>query len=380
MTGRLRVLVVDDSATIRKIVTGALRDDPEFEVCGEAENGLVAAEMVGKLDPDAVTLDVEMPILDGLGALRRIRMIRPRLPVIMFSTLTERGALATLDAMALGADDYVAKPSNSGGFDHALAALRSELLPRLKALCRRRGTSPPPPAAAPAAPAPRAAVAAPFPAPPSILSAAKPPSPGPRRAAELLAIASSTGGPTALTSFLASLPEGVAAPVVVVQHMPPVFTRLLAERLAATLRRDVREAVDGESPPNGSVRIAPGDRHLLVSREGGGVRLKLDGGPPENSCRPSADPLFRSAAAAFGPAALGVVLTGMGKDGLEGSRRIVEGGGFVLAQDEASSVVWGMPGAVVRAGLSSATLPPEGLASEAGRRLRPAAKPVGIGG
>jgi two-component system chemotaxis response regulator CheB len=383
MTAKLRVLVVDDSAVVRRIVTGALREDPGFEVCGEAANGLEAVDMVARLDPDAVTLDIEMPELDGLGALRRIRALKPRLPVVMFSTLTERGAVATLDALAFGADDYVTKPSNCGSFDRALAALREDLLPRLKALCRRR-TAAASPAAPPVAPSPApSAVFAPSPsaAPPKSSAPTAPPTlrRGPTRPAELLVVASSTGGPTALTAFLTALPRDVATPIVIVQHMPPLFTRLLADRLAGALGRDVREAVhDGVVPP-GAVRVAPGDRHVRLVRDAGGVRTRLDDGPPENSCRPAADPLFRSAAETFGSVALGVVLTGMGKDGCEGARRIVDAGGAVFAQDEASSVVWGMPGAVAREGLASLLLPPEALAVEAARHLRRSAKPVGAG-
>ncbi len=378
MTTKLRVLVVDDSSVVRRIVTGALSADPGFEVCGEAANGLEAVDMVGRLEPDAVTLDIEMPELDGLGALRRIRALRPRLPVVMFSTLTERGAVATLDALAFGADDYVTKPSNCGSFDRALDVLRADLLPRLKALCRRPAAGAAPAAPASVAPSTSPLASAPGAATSAASSGARPTLRRvPNRVGEVLVVASSTGGPTALTTFLTALPRDLAVPIVVVQHMPPLFTRLLADRLAGALGRDVREAVhDGAAPP-GSVRIAPGDRHVRLVRDALGARTRLDDGPPENSCRPAADPLFRSAAAVYGGAALGVVLTGMGKDGCEGARAVVDAGGVVFAQDEASSVVWGMPGAVAREGLASALLPPAALAVEASRHLRRSALPVG---
>jgi two-component system chemotaxis response regulator CheB len=378
MNSRFRVLVVDDSAVVRRIVTSALRDDPEIDVCGEAVDGVDALLKIASLSPDAVTLDLEMPRLDGLGALRELRKTKPRLPVVMFSTLTERGAVATLDALALGADDYVAKPSNVGGFDEALGRLKNDLVPKLKALCRRRGAAPG--GAAPAKPRktlrasepPPAPAAAPVRPTPAFANGSSPP-------ADIVAIASSTGGPAALTAFFTALPRTATTPIVVTQHMPPLFTRLLAERLAAATGRDVKEATAGERLEDGMVRIAPGERHLVLVRDGGGVRTELSDGPPENSCRPAADPMLRSVATLFGARALVVVLTGMGRDGAAGAEAVRRAGGAILAQDEASSVVWGMPGAAVHAGVVAFQGPPEALAAETGRRVRRATRPVGSG-
>ncbi|HYC76462.1 MAG TPA: chemotaxis response regulator protein-glutamate methylesterase [Planctomycetota bacterium] len=367
---RIRTLVVDDSATIRKIVCGALRFDPEIEVVGEAADGREALAQIESTAPDAVTLDIEMPVMDGLEALREIRRTRPRLAVIMFSTRTERGAVATLDALALGADDYVTKPSGAEGLPSAVQKLRDELIPRIKELCRsrvaraeaaERRAPPPAPPEAPRRVAPR-------PAQEPFLTSEREIVGGTRRA-DLVALAASTGGPSALTDFFRALPRDLAAPILVAQHMPPLFTRLLAERLAARTGLDVREAVDGERLLSGMARIAPGDRHLVVRRERGAFYAALTDDLPEHSCRPAADPLFRSLAAAAGPNALCVLLTGMGRDGCDGARSVRAAGGAVVAQDEASSVVWGMPGAVVRAGLADEVLPLSRIPLEVQRRV-----------
>lgn len=334
---RIRVLVVDDAVVVRRMVSDALASDPELEVAGTAHNGRLALERIPQLRPDVVTLDVEMPELDGLETLRALRKTYPRLPVIMFSTLTERGAAATLDALALGANDYVTKPSNVGSVALAQQRIRDELVPKIKAWCR---------GAVPAAGKP---VVARVSTVPSIAV----------RAAriEIVAVGVSTGGPNALAELLAALPASFPVPVVIVQHMPPVFTRLLAERLDARSPLSVREAAGGEELAAGQVWLAPGDYHLEVVRRVGKLCTRLHQQPPENSCRPAVDVLFRSAAAAQGAGALAVVMTGMGQDGLRGCEAIRQAGGRVFAQDEATSVVWGMPGAVVRAGLAEQVLP-----------------------
>ncbi len=342
---KIRVLVVDDSGVIRRLVTGVLSADPAIEVVGSAVNGRLALEKVATLRPDLVTLDLEMPELDGLGTLAELRKTHPRLPVIMFSTQTERGALATLDALASGASDYVTKPAQSGSAALAQERVRDELIPKIKALAGHRA---------------RTAVASSAP-PGRVVPAPRPAAPG---RADLLAIGVSTGGPNALAAIIPALPAEFPLPVVVVQHMPPVFTRFLAERLAATSRLKVREGEAGALVEPGTVWIAPGNSHMVLAREGVVTRLRLTQDPPENSCRPAVDPLFRSAAALYADHTLALVLTGMGQDGLRGAEEVRHHGGQVLAQDEATSVVWGMPGAVVGAGLADAVLPLAHVADE----------------
>ena len=349
---KIRVLVADDAVVVRKLVTEVVSADPEVEVIGVAANGRIAVAKVARLHPDVVILDVEMPEMNGLEALAEIRRARPRLPVIMFSTLTERGAAATLEALALGATDYVTKPANAGSVAAAIQRVREELLPKIRAFAGH-----PPRAATAGGPGVPAATAS-----SSAASSSERPlrlavPPASTHAPGIVAVGSSTGGPNALAEVLRELPADLQVPVVVVQHMPPVFTKLLAERLAARCSLPVAEAGHGTPLGPGRVWIAPGDHHLLVERKAGGVRLALSQAPPENSCRPAVDVLFRSAAAVYGARVLAVVLTGMGKDGLRGCEQVRAAGGRVLAQDEATSVVWGMPGFVARAGLAEQVLP-----------------------
>lgn len=336
----IRVLVVDDSALVRRLIVTALADADDIEVVGTARDGLDAIDKVDELSPDVVTLDVEMPRLDGLGALREIRAQHPRLPVIMFSTLTERGAAATLEALSRGASDYVTKPSNTGSVAEGLASVRDQLVPRIRALAGMRRL----------APATRAA--RPRETPPPVRRPARPAGP-----AEMLLIGCSTGGPDALAKVLAQLPAQLDVPVLVVQHMPPVFTAMLAQRLDRLSPLTVREAVAGDVPQPGEVLIAPGDWHMRVETRAGRVQVTLDQGPQENFCRPAVDVLFRSAAGVFGGRCVAAVLTGMGQDGLEGARLLAEAGAPIYVQDEATSVVWGMPGAVAHAGLATEILP-----------------------
>lgn len=338
---RVRVLVVDDAVVVRKIVTDALAEDPGIEVVGTAPNGRIALAKIPQLNPDLITLDVEMPEMDGLETLTELRKLYPRLPVIMFSTLTERGASTTMDALLRGANDYVTKPANVGSVAEAQSRIRAALIPRVHALAGRTPAPARRPPTSSARPAGRSGAA------------------GRRPAGRIdaVVIGVSTGGPNALAEVVPALPADLAVPVHIVQHMPPMFTRLLAERLDASGPLQVREAIDGEAVGAGQVRIAPGDRHLEVRRVGTQVRTVLHNGPPENSCRPSADVLFRSAATTYGDHVLAVVLTGMGSDGKRGTELVRDAGGRILAQDEASSVVWGMPGAVVEAGLVDEVLP-----------------------
>jgi two-component system chemotaxis response regulator CheB len=338
---QIRVLVVDDSALVRRLVTTALGQAPDIEVAGVARDGVEAVRMVDDLKPDVVTLDIEMPNLDGLGALTQIREKHARLPVIMFSTLTERGATATLDALSRGASDYVTKPSNTGQIADGIAAIRDQLVPRIRALARMRkltpGTSRP--------------------------IVRREHQPHATQPVSALLIGCSTGGPDALARLLPRLPADLGVPVLVVQHMPPVFTTMLAQRLDKLSALTVREAADGDEVRAGEVLIAPGDFHLRLGRVGriGPVRAVLDQGDQENFCRPAVDVLFRSALDVYGGGALATVLTGMGHDGLAGARQLAAAGARILVQDEESSVVWGMPGAVAGAGLADDVLPLEQL-------------------
>lgn len=354
--GRIRVLVVDDSIVIRRLVTEALAKDPVIEVVGIAQNGKMALEKVGELKPDAVTMDIEMPIMNGIEAVRALRRTHPRLPVVMFSTLTERGGSATLDALAAGASDYVTKPSNVGSFAESQANIRDQLIPKLKALAgARRVVGPPQPP--------------------------KPPAPSRRQRTgpfAVLAVGSSTGGPDALATVLPSLPADLPVPVLVVQHMPALFTRLLAERLDANCPLKVAEAVEGEPIVPGRVLIAPGGQHMVPRRKGSGMVVHLTDDPPENFCRPSVDVLFREVASAYGDRVLAVVLTGMGRDGERGATVIRGGGGEIIAQDEATSVVWGMPGAVTTAGQADKVLPLPRVGPEVAAALSRGPAPVGV--
>lgn len=353
----IRVVVVDDSVVIRKLVSDLLSADPDIDVVGTAVNGRAALQKIALLEPDLVTMDIEMPEMDGIEAVRGLRAAGNRVPVIMFSTLTERGASATLDALAAGASDYVTKPANAGSVTRSLEQVRDALIPRIKSLVPRAGRG--------------GVVAPPVGAvTPPVRRPARLPAAGHR----LVVVGSSTGGPEALSKLLASLPP-LPVPVAVVQHMPPVFTRQFAARLDRLLDFDVVEATSGQELRPGMVAIAPGDFHLEVVAAGRGLVTRLTQAPPENYCRPAVDVLFRSAVAAVGGSVLGVVLTGMGSDGCRGSQAIVDAGGSVVVQDQATSVVWGMPGAVAGAGLAERILPLAALGPEILRRL-PAARPM----
>lgn len=349
----IRVMVVDDSVVVRKIVTDVLSEDPGIEVVGTAVNGKVAVQKFEHLKPDLITMDIEMPEMNGIEAVRAIRATRSRVPIVMFSTLTERGASATLDALSAGANDYVTKPANVGSVGQSMDSVREQLIPRIRALTGR------PPAAAPvraAAPAP----VAPRPAPRT----------GPRTAPGVLVIGSSTGGPEALAKVVPHLPASFPVPVLLVQHMPPVFTRQFAQRLDRLSALRVVEAVDGTPLQPGTVHLAPGDHHLVIRADRAGqLTTALNQDPAENFCRPAVDPLFRSAVSAYGAGVLAVVLTGMGSDGRNGAGEIRTAGGTVLVQDQATSVVWGMPGAIAQAGLADEVLPLDRIAEAIHRHL-----------
>jgi len=354
--GKIRVLIVDDAVVVRRMLTEVLSSDPALEVVGAAANGRIALSKIPQVNPDIVTLDIEMPEMDGLQTLAAIRKTHPLLPVIMFSTETQRGAAATLDALRLGANDYVTKPANVGSIAEGIQRLRDQLIPKVKLFCGRsgsleiRGYTPQPVRTSCSTPTERVRPAG--------------------QRVEVLAIGVSTGGPNALAKLLPALPADFPIPVVIVQHMPPVFTRLLSERLAAQSAIDVVEGTAGDALQAGKAWLAPGDFHMVVTKDPRGPRIRLNQGPPENSCRPAVDVLFRSVAEVYGPTALAVVLTGMGQDGLRGCECIREAGGQVLAQDEASSVVWGMPGFVARAGLADKVLPLDQVAADILNRVR----------
>ena len=347
---RIRVLVVDDSVVIRRLVTHALEEDPLIEVVGSASNGVVALARIPQVNPDVITLDIEMPEMDGLQALPRIRSLHPNVRVIMFSTLTDRGAAATFQALALGADDYVTKVANVGSLDDSIKRLRGELIPKIKQFFKI-GT---PPAAA------RAVASVISPAPKRSTSVTMP---------KVVVIGVSTGGPAALGRIMPEFERDFPLPILIVQHMPPLFTRLLAERLHAISKLTVNEATEGAYVEAGKVLIAPGDFHMRLERVGQKVTTVLDQSPPENSCRPAVDVLFQSAAEIWGAGTLAVILTGMGKDGLRGTQSLRSAGAYVIAQDEASSVVWGMPGAVANAGLCDTVTPLDRVVPEILRQL-----------
>ncbi len=342
LTGeRIHVLVVDDSVVIRRLLSHALEQEPAIEIVGTASNGSIALQRIPQFNPDVVTLDIEMPEMDGLETLRRIRADYPNLRVIMFSTLTDRGAVVTLDALRLGADDYVTKASNEGSLDQSMARLRNELIPKIRQFFTPATTKAPP---TPAPAAPMAALAKPAWQPQKI-------------SPKILAIGVSTGGPTALAEILPHLPADYPLPVLLVQHMPPLFTKMLAERLSASCQLKVEEAVEGAAVIPGRILVAPGDFHMKVVQNGSAVRVTLDQSAPQNSCRPAVDAMFASVAAVYGGAAIAAVLTGMGQDGLRGAEILSAQGASIIAQDEATSVVWGMPRAIAQAGIADAVLP-----------------------
>jgi two-component system chemotaxis response regulator CheB len=347
----IRVLIVDDSVVVRKVLAEVLSSDAAIAVAGTASDGRIALAKIGQLNPDLITLDVEMPNLSGLETIVEIRKLYPMLPVIMFSTLTEHGATATLEALALGASDYVTKPSNTGSLAATMARIKQDLIPKIKALCGRRLSG-----KLQTTELPKEAIA---------LKRL------PRSDAriEILAIGTSTGGPNALAELLPGMPGNFPVPIVIVQHMPRLFTRMLAERLDKLSAISVREGEAGRNLEPGQAWIAPGDYHMTVERRGASAQLATNQEPPENSCRPAVDPLFRSVAKVFGSGVLSVVLTGMGSDGVRGAQHIREQGGQVFVQDEESSVVWGMPGQVAAAGLADAIHPIGSMAKEIIRRV-----------
>ena len=334
---KIRVLIVDDSVVMRRILSEVVAQDSELEVAGYAANGQIALNLLEQVAPDVVTLDIEMPVMDGLATLKAMRARRCYIPVIMFSTLTERGAEVTIESLALGASDYVAKPTELRGYASARDRIRDALIPKIKALSRKKTDYPSPSQTVLAPPLRRRNKIA--------------------ERIDVVAIGCSTGGPNALAQLLPVLPGNFSVPVLIVQHMPPAFTRLLAQRLSSLCQLPVEESAGGEVLKPGTIWIAPGGFHLSVHCDQSLKRLGINQDPAENSCRPSVDVLFRSLVPAFAGHVLAVVLTGMGQDGLRGCQVLTDVGAQILVQDEATSVVWGMPGFVAKAGLADAIVP-----------------------
>jgi two-component system chemotaxis response regulator CheB len=331
-------MVVDDSVVVRGLISRWLEESGAFEVAGTASNGRAALDSLDRADPDVVLLDIEMPELDGISTLPLLLAKRPRLSVVMISTLTQRNADISLKCLSLGAVDYLAKPDGNRQATTS-ATFRTELVAKLKEFGQSRrfgrvAASAPAPTAAPAkvTPRPRATAAAP----------------------RCLLVGASTGGPKVVGEVLAGIgPALRRVPVLIVQHMPPVFTAVFAEHLRVQTGLPATEAQAGERLVPGKLYVAPGGRHMGLAREAGGaMSVRLDDGPLVNFCRPAVDVLFRDAAEMFGSSALALVLTGMGSDGTAGAKALVEAGAPVLVQDEATSTVWGMPGSVAKAGLA----------------------------
>jgi len=338
-------MICDDSAVIRRAIGAILEADRGIHVVARVNNGQAALDSIVLQPIDVVVLDIEMPVMDGLTALPLLLKAAPGVSIIMASTLTTRGADVAMRAIRLGAADTIAKPSAADIQDGRFAA---ELLARVKGLARLRRSARTP------TPALRQATSH---APASGGGGEGALAPPPRQAPLLLAIGSSTGGPNALFTFIKSLNASIKVPIVLTQHMPPTFTAILADHIDKLGVLPCAEAKHGAPLRPGHITLAQGDRHLLVRRGAAGLTAELSDSPAENFCRPAVDPMLRSAVTAVDGRVLVVMLTGMGHDGLAGTRAVVEAGGAAVAQDEASSVVWGMPGAITKAGLAHAVLP-----------------------
>ncbi len=347
-----RVLVVDDSAVLRGQLSEALASDPEISVVASVANGEAALRALALADIEAVVLDIELPVMDGLTALPLLIEARPEIQVIMASTLTQRNVDSSLRALGLGAADHVTKPSSYEG--RTAAAFKHDVMEKIKALCAaKRAQTIRYPSDLPAEPGRVASLA---PAQSIRLRDA------PIAAPEAVAIASSTGGPQALLQLFSGMRDCTSLPILVTQHMPACFTALLAQHIGQAAAMPCYEAEDGQPVQAGTVYVAPGGYHMEIAWNGGQAVIGLNDDPPEHFCRPAADPMFKSLARVYGAGLLAVILTGMGVDGRRGAAAVTAAGGSVIAQDEASSVVWGMPGAVARDGLCSAILPLDEIA------------------
>jgi two-component system chemotaxis response regulator CheB len=346
---RYRVMVVDDSVVIRGLLARALEGDPRIRVVASVGNGQLALSTLDRQDIEVVVLDIEMPVMDGMTALPKLIAAKPNLQVIMASTLTLQNAGISMRAMAAGAVDYIPKPSSrelSGAKD-----FNRDLIEKVKAwggAARRARGLREPRGGAVAVKAPRPITGAATAIRLRMASVTRP---------DAVAIGSSTGGPQALAKLVAGIGAWMKLPVFITQHMPPTFTTILAEHLANAAGMPAAEGRNGEPVVGGRIYVAPGSFHMTVVIEGGQKIIRLLTTPPENFCRPAVDPMLRSLVSVYGARLTVVMLTGMGQDGLKGSEAVIAGGGGLMAQDEATSVVWGMPGAVAMAGLCSAVLP-----------------------
>jgi two-component system chemotaxis response regulator CheB len=343
----VRVMIVDDSVVVRGLLARWLEVDGDVRVVSSVADGAQAVAQLVDCKAEVIILDVDMPVMDGLEALPKLLAANPGVKIVMSSTLTRRNAQISFKALSLGASDCIAKPNSTRGVV-ASEEYRREIVERVEALgAAARGFKSglrqntidvsAAPATAKLLRSPAVELVAP----------------------QVIAIGCSTGGPQALVQLLGKIGPGLTVPVFITQHMPETFTAILAEHLAKVSLCAAKEAQNGDSPEPGAIYIAPGGHHVLAQRRGGRIVLELDGGAPENFCRPAVDPMFRSVAAAYGSAAIAIVLTGMGRDGCEGARAIAAAGGKIIVQDQATSVVWGMPGAVAEAGLATAVLPIE---------------------
>ncbi|MGB0747788.1 MAG: protein-glutamate methylesterase/protein-glutamine glutaminase [Magnetospiraceae bacterium] len=347
-------MVVDDSAVVRGLITRILESESAIKVVASVSNGEQAVKTIGRHAVDVVILDIEMPVMDGLTALPKILAASPRSKIIMASTLTQKNAEVSMRALELGATDYIPKPTSSreiGGASDFKTDLIQKVIALGREVARQRPSGPRPAAAAARAPAALAPGS-------KETIALRPIS---RDVPKILAIGSSTGGPQALFKVLSGL-RPFPLPVVITQHMPTTFTAILAQHITRMTGWEAKEAEEGDAVKAGRVLVAPGDFHMVLKGRDPDVKVTLNQEPPENFCRPSVDPMFRSVAAIYGSRALSVILTGMGRDGTEGGKVIVGAGGTVVVQDEATSVVWGMPGAAAQAGICAAVLPLEEIA------------------
>src|ERR1700694_2183551 len=355
----LRVMVVDDSVVIRGLISRWIETEPDMVVAASLRTGLDAVNQIERVNPDVAVLDIEMPDLDGISALPLLLAKKRNLIIIMASTLTRRNAELSFKALSLGASDYIPKPESTRE-PTAAETFRHDLIQKIRHLGAKVRRAAPSPALAPSLDRPREPLPRPPVAQPQLLRRGFS-----TQAPRALLIGSSTGGPQALMTLVTELgPVIDRFPVLITQHMPPTFTTILAEHLARSSHRPAHEAVDGEVVRAGQIYLAPGGCHMRVARHGSDAVIVLDNGPPVNFCKPAVDPLFASAIDIWQAGVLAVVLTGMGPDGMRGGKEILAAGGNVIAQDEASSVVWGMPGAAAHAGICAAILPLNQIASK----------------
>jgi len=393
---RIKLLIVDDSSAVRRILSSFIKNDPDIELVDQAENGAVALQKIAQHNPDIVTLDIEMPVMDGITTISEIRKTNKKLPVIMLSTLSQRGSLATLDALAKGASDYLPKPTamQTGDSSQSYDNIRLDLIKKIKALVpvqHMQSFSSTPSLFASTKSSSGSGASSVVTKSSNVVASSVPMRPlgslanvqkfdpsckgmqnlNPQKILsriELVVIGVSTGGPNALQALFSALPKNFPTPILIVQHMPPQLTALLADRLNSISQLSVKEAKAGDLLQPGCVYIAPGDYHMTVARSGVNTAVFLNQEQPENSCRPAVDVTMRSVSQMYKKNMLAVILTGMGQDGMLGCKVVQENGGAVLAQDQSSSVVWGMPGAVVGAGLADMVLPLQMMSTEIVKR------------